>query len=394
MNTASHIPSLTPLRGIAAILVLFFHFDLFVGPLLPGNIMLIDKWYLMVDLFFVLSGFIMYHVYGSWFAKDISRNQFLSYMKARFARLYPLHFFTLLFMIGMSSLLWLRIGYGNLGFLEQALFDPKAIPTSLLLIQAWGFHITAPLNTASWSISVELFLYLVFPVIILFLVRFGRPARWIMVGAALFSLLAITFYFSLSAPYVGAYTIGVITGTSLLRGLAGFMAGMLAYELYQSGWQRDILKQGHWFWGIWLLLFALWFKNLLPDVIAIAIFALLILHTAYVEGAVKRMLNTRLLSYLGKISYSIYMVHMPLILSPYIVKLLLAPSGQESYSNGPPDATDANYLMNWAGVILFSLIAIGVASLTYRFIEVPMRRKLKKVSIAGFGDQLMKKKPA
>ena len=395
MNTTSHIPSLTPLRGIAAILVLIFHYDLFVNPLLPDSIVLVDKWYLMVDLFFVLSGFIMYHVYGSWFTEHISRRQFFSYMKARFARIYPLHFFTLLFMIGICSVLWFRVGYSNLGQLEQAIFDPKAIPTSLLMIQAWGFHMTAPLNTASWSISVEFFLYLVFPWIILFLVRYGRPARWIMAGIALFSLLAITFYFSLTAPFVGEYTIGVITGTALLRGMAGFTAGMLVYELYRAGWQKDILKQGHWFWGIWLLLSVLWIKDLLPDVVAVALFALLILHTAHVEGNVKRILNTKVLTFLGNISYSIYMVHMPLILSPYIIMLLMAaPSDGGTVSNAPPNPADPNYLMNWAGVILFSLLVIGVGSLTYRFIEVPMRRKLKRKSYAVLSTKPGARKPA
>ncbi len=76
------IPSLTPLRGIAAVLVLFYHFDMFISPLAPDDNFLMDKLYLMVDLFFVLSGFILLHVYGSWFSKNISGGQFFKYMRA------------------------------------------------------------------------------------------------------------------------------------------------------------------------------------------------------------------------------------------------------------------------------------------------------------------------
>jgi peptidoglycan/LPS O-acetylase OafA/YrhL len=55
--------------------------------------------YLMVDFFFILSGFILCHVYGKYFAESVSRKEFKKFSIARFARVYPLHFATLCYLI-------------------------------------------------------------------------------------------------------------------------------------------------------------------------------------------------------------------------------------------------------------------------------------------------------
>lgn len=129
----------------------------------------------------------------------------------------------------------------------------------------------------------------------------------------------------------------------------------------------------------------------MPDILAVGCFALLILNTAHVEGKVKTLLNNKVMTYLGEISYSIYMVHMSLIFTPFIISMLIAPSGEEVYSNSPPETTDVNYLMNWTAALLFALIVIGVASLTYRYLEVPMRRKIKR---SGFTTNMQPKEAA
>ena len=87
-----YLSNLTPLRGIAALLVAIFHFEEIGGIFInPSTTMLIGKSYLMVDLFFIMSGFVMLHVYGDSFMKRLEWKVFFQFMKARFARLYPLH---------------------------------------------------------------------------------------------------------------------------------------------------------------------------------------------------------------------------------------------------------------------------------------------------------------
>jgi peptidoglycan/LPS O-acetylase OafA/YrhL len=73
-----YISNLTPLRGIAALLVAIFHFEMAIGRFVPASqTSFFEKCYLMVDLFFIMSGFIMMHVYGESFrlfvAKDAIR---------------------------------------------------------------------------------------------------------------------------------------------------------------------------------------------------------------------------------------------------------------------------------------------------------------------------------
>ncbi len=102
----AYLPNLTPLRGIAALLTVIFHVDLYTGMgggglLRQENSMLISKLYLMVDFFFVLSGFIMCHVYGKWFSSSVDKSSFKKFTIARFARVYPLHFFTLLYLVAL-----------------------------------------------------------------------------------------------------------------------------------------------------------------------------------------------------------------------------------------------------------------------------------------------------
>ena len=75
------------------------------------------------------------------------------------------------------------------------------------------------------------------------------------------------------------------------------------------------------FVGIWATMLVLWIGDWLPDVLAIGLFSILILNTAYADGFIKKALNNKVLTYLGDISYSIYMVHIPLILTGFIVAL-------------------------------------------------------------------------
>src|SRR3712207_4540408 len=97
MQKSTYLTTLTPLRGIAALIVVIFHCNIMVNPFLPaGYTHLIDNGWLWVDFFFILSGFILSYVYGESFEKGFSGSAYKKYLKARVARVYPLHLFTLL----------------------------------------------------------------------------------------------------------------------------------------------------------------------------------------------------------------------------------------------------------------------------------------------------------
>ncbi|MDY8138352.1 acyltransferase [Aquimarina sp. 2201CG5-10] len=381
-NSIAYIYSLTPLRGIAAILVFFHHYDNTIGQLLPNGNYLVTKWYLMVDFFFLLSGFIMYHVYGDVFRNSIRKKDIIEFFKARFARLYPLHFFTLMFLIGMFALLNFKLPASDIPPVLNVLFDPNTIISNLLLIQAWGMHIETSWNIPSWSISVEWFLYMVFPFLLFFLTRYKKVAKWLIAIIAILGLTSIMYYFQ---PYTWAIrnqhfnipdinvpqnSINVVTGIALLRGLCTFTVGMVLYEAFQSKWLIKYLSKGYISLLVWSFLFVVWIGDWLPDVLAIPFFCILLLNTAYSQGTIKRLLNNKVFNYLGEISYSIYMVHMPLMLSFYIVILIL---GVEAH----PAHESTDFLNNFIGSIIGLLLVIGLASLTYRYIEKPFRKYLK-----------------
>ena len=163
-----HIPSLTPLRGIASIMVMMFHYNL-RHPLLPEGYYLFSKFYLMVDLFFILSGFIMIHVYSTAFEGGNVLTKFFRFLQARFARVYPLHLFTFLCLLLCVVLLKHNDRFPI--FLDS-IFSNKSIPLHLTLTQSWGFIYETTWNIPSWSISVEWFLYMVFPLLLFWYQRF------------------------------------------------------------------------------------------------------------------------------------------------------------------------------------------------------------------------------
>jgi peptidoglycan/LPS O-acetylase OafA/YrhL len=92
------IQSLTPLRGIAAIWVICFHYMVVYFSFHTEQFSwVLNKGYLAVDMFFILSGFVLSHVYWRTFTSDAADHAkgYRNFIGARIARLYPLHLFNL-----------------------------------------------------------------------------------------------------------------------------------------------------------------------------------------------------------------------------------------------------------------------------------------------------------
>ncbi|MFK7799143.1 MAG: acyltransferase family protein [Aureispira sp.] len=386
MSQPKYISSLTPLRGIAALLVVLCHFHMMIGPLTSPDVFIVSKFYLMVDLFFILSGFIIVHIYGDLFIHTIEKATFWRFIKARFARIYPLHLVTFLYLLGWVLYMKSQINFEETPALVQGIADNSAIPFVLTLTHAWGTHTEATWNSASWSISVEWFLYLLFPLLAWMMYR-SKPWLQGLIGVVAFAAL---FYISeVLAPlwseeinlirqrtaeelfYQTSNSIDIITGFALLRGGCSFIFGMLTYELYRRGIGQSFLKHSYWFVVIFGGLLLLWYKDWLPDPFAIPALSLLILHTAYGEGGIHKLLNGKVFTHLGNISYSIYLVHTPLIMTAFIFALLKG--------GMPPPPDEINYLNNWIGAFVLLIIVILIASITYRFIEKPARNKLNSL---------------
>ncbi len=98
------LPLLTPLRGMAALMVVLFHARLLLFPQwmesIAGHTQLIENGYLWVDLFFILSGLVLAHVYGEAFARTPRTISYGRFLWLRLTRVYPLYLVTLLLLVG------------------------------------------------------------------------------------------------------------------------------------------------------------------------------------------------------------------------------------------------------------------------------------------------------
>ncbi|MGH6989525.1 MAG: acyltransferase family protein [Stellaceae bacterium] len=308
---------LTPLRGIAALAVLLVH----AGVPFHG--------YLGVDLFFILSGFVLMHAYG----EIEPRRGYWSFLKARLARIYPVHLVVLALLLPAFG----RSGFGLHGLLA-----------SLFLMQSPWYH--RCWNFVSWSISAEWHAYLVFPFIAVLL----RPRS----KAALIALLCACGVGIVVFQYAAPKANVTDTPWILWRLLPEFVAGMVLYRIRAA---RLIGSDGMVVTGA-VAIIALQIFGV-GDAATILVMPLLLLGAANDETRFARILDWRPLRYLGEISYSVYMIQMWV----QIVTLTLL---QELFPALP------NWIANAAFVPLTILLAIPLS----RFVEYPARDWIKRLA--------------
>lgn len=155
---------LTAWRGIAAVLVVLFHLDEIFSTRLAAHFALgpftrlVERGYAFVDLFFILSGFVIAHVYGQRVlleARALGR-----FLALRLGRIYPMHL-VVVFILALDPLSRLLTG-------DASAFTGNrsgwSLVTELLLLDSIGLHDGLTWNEVSWSVSAEWFSYLLAPV--------------------------------------------------------------------------------------------------------------------------------------------------------------------------------------------------------------------------------------
>jgi peptidoglycan/LPS O-acetylase OafA/YrhL len=170
-ESSEKIGALAGARAFPPLMIVMFHFS-------EGHhyshVRLLDlfatRGYLWVEFFFVLSGFILTHVYWPRLKDLFSRQGYLAFLRARLIRLYPLHLFMLLLMLAMVFGLRALAAHG--GYLS--IFDikyhqdvsVKGFWLSLALVHAWNSMNSLTWNGVSWFVSVEFALCLLFPLLL------------------------------------------------------------------------------------------------------------------------------------------------------------------------------------------------------------------------------------
>jgi peptidoglycan/LPS O-acetylase OafA/YrhL len=343
------------LRAVAALWVVLFHMRETIELVVPGVSPSLRSGYLGVDLFFVLSGFIISYNYGdrlgAW-----SLRSYGSFLWARLARFYPVHVFCLVAMLalGASGLAdHIKIG-------DPARYSADAFFESVLLVHSWALPLAKSWNVPSWSISSEWFAYLMFPAFLAFASGAARlRLAWLYVAVLL--VLAAAVYAATDFPGTAAY--------GLMRVIVCFAIGCVLHQGYQARLWSDAR------WGLivpaavllalgsYMLLMPLGLPVLvwIPLPLAVVVYGL-----AWERGVIGRSLRWPLMHYGGRLSYSLYMTHYVCILTvrSHFPTKLMAEAG----------------LAERIGALAIESAAILVAAIfTYHFVEEPCRRWMRRM---------------
>lgn len=359
---AGQLDALTSLRGLAALIVVLYHFT---GGFLPHLALspvtqFVQKGYLWVDLFFLLSGFIMMHVYGRSFGEGLDWVRTRAFLFARFARIYPLH---LVILMGFVGLELVKMGLQAVG-VGVGVFQPFTGERTV----AWLFahlgmvHAVLPAdsltwNGPAWSIGAEWVAYVAFPLAALAMAGVRGAAHWVLAAAFAALLLVIT---------QGGRDFDVTHTYGVWRCLAGFALGMLLYRGACHPLARGLSSDAA--VAVVLATLALAMHLGVRDALVMPLFALLIVGLAHNAGRLAAVLSARPLVFLGVVSYSVYLSHM--------LVLEVVNAGSRAVTGEP-----LGPMLGATGSVLVLLALVGVvvawSAWLYRRVEAPARQALR-----------------
>jgi peptidoglycan/LPS O-acetylase OafA/YrhL len=338
------------LRGIAALCVFSYHLhlnELFSSPAFEVIARLSAWASVAVDLFFMLSGYILCHVYF------MNRKlEWRSFFVARLARIVPLAVGVVGFCSALDAYSFLRHGIPSSELALQRL-----IPNLLLIQGLWGDAVANSINPPSWSISVELFLYVaLFPLLCA-------------VGEVIKSsrVISVTVAFVCIAGLAACYHENIVPPSAhwLMRGVFGFSFGFVARVSDLETWapRKSLVVAGI----ICLIaMTALLLTQQATATVLVPIVALLCVASAPNGTILSRLLSGRGLTWLGEHSYSIYLLHHPLMV--LFNRLILYPSQKNGIFS------DDAIIKATACKVVFTLV---LAAVCYRYFEVPVRAYLR-----------------
>ncbi|HTI66989.1 MAG TPA: acyltransferase [Caulobacteraceae bacterium] len=319
---------------------------------------IVGKGYLGVEMFFVLSGFILSHVYLQAFGEG--RFSYATFLWARVSRIYPLHL-TCILALGALAAAAAAAGIA----LSGEMVNWAALPASLLALHAWGLAPASAWNHPSWSISAEFFAYLCFPAFAWTAWRLRDRPKMAVVGA-------LILLFGLYAAFKALAGFPLSEATfrwGALRIVPCFTYGCAVYLLWRSGAVRTRIQAT--FWAAVLAALVPTLAQIgAPDEALVTVFGGVILMLAGLTDTGSKLLSGRVGVWLGEVSYAVYMTCFPwqLVFTHGARKVL-------HLNDGP--LPPVLWLAMLAGVV-------PVAACAHYLIERPARTAMRRWADRGF----------
>ncbi len=292
-------PDIQGLRGISVLAVMIFH--LAAG--LPGG-------FVGVDVFFVISGFLMTGIIAEEFIRR-GTFSFREFYSRRIRRIFPALLVMILLTSGVGYFLLLPGDYKE--FAESGLYAALSLGNVFFFFATGYFDIPAESKGLlhTWSLGVEEQFYLVWPLIMLGLLSVAKGRRAAMVSLLLCIVgggLLVSVYGVLTDPKAAFYLLHARLWELAAGGILVFVPRLRSRRINE---QLPAVGLGLIFWSVFFLspqsLFPGW--NALPAVVGAA----LIINPASASSFAARVLSFQPLPFVGRISYSLYLWHWPLI---------------------------------------------------------------------------------
>lgn len=368
------LASLEGWRGVMAILAVLYHAPV-LDHLRPLGFF--RNTFVGLEFFFVLSGFVICRAYAE---RVGTREELACFVIRRFGRLWPLHAFVLGVLV-LMELAKLAIVAGLDVPAHQPPFTGErsiaSLLSNLLLVQSLGLHDRLTWNLPSWTISVEFCTYLVFAAVVSVAPRAQRRIAYAVAGGGAIAVLAWTW---------SAAGLDVTYDYGIFRCLSGFFVGCLIASVH-GAWQRTLRNRvlaGALEVGV-ILLFIV-FVTLVgrhPSSLGSSlVFGAVVLVYSLDRGPVSALLAMRPFQVLGALSYSIYMLHWPIMNGVLqvarwmegaqrgsLVRLDTDPGGLEF----PVLVGATTWRMDLVTVGLV-IASVAASAITYRWVEIPGRR--------------------
>lgn len=355
------LAALTGIRFYAAFFVFLSHVMMIPGmERLGGQRLVFNAGVVAVSFFFVLSGFILTYNYAQIFREGVSAAAYRRFIRDRLSKIYPVHVLTLLMVLPLAA------------FSPNLPLDWRAVPFHLTLTQCFlpfstpTFH--EYLNVPSWSISCEWFFYLLAPItIFLVLDKKRRLVPVLAVGA--YCLLGWFLWNGLSG-FNRLYFVSWFAPSRFPEFLVGVFLG--SFYLSPSTWKREELAGFAQAAGVVLIVAGAMARANAPwplwgGLLYVPGSALLVLGLAYGRGFFVSHLSRPWLNRLGMASFSLYMVHAPIL---RVVKGICLRLGWE--------------VQSWTAfglvIALMFVVVQGVALVMHSRYELPLQRRLRSMA--------------